>query len=483
MNTPWCSLSVLFERMVSWIIKCFEGRYFVSARIYVPEAISIKVLWCVVEVWREKIRWEVFSCAQREKRREKKTSLTKKIPFLLLLLSLLFFWKDQNERPPLFFCKKKKEKKSHSPKKEERKEKPNKIYSSRASRNVKAASSAEKKTPTRRIHKARSSSVLMIGFYIAPLRDFYCADRTRIFSLFVFEGREENLSSRALSLSLVWKPPAKTRGKEKKWKWEKNSSKKNIIKNVAARALRKTSVLSFRARHGRDIFVMNRWRSSVFFIWTRMYLYITVYPPLLFCLCFFSSSSSCFFGTLARGGFCLFDQKKRKREELFLRFSSSLFSSFPAPLKETKKRELFFFFYYLTRTNKRTRMRRWDWKVRQEEESKKTTLDWRRCFSFFVVSFCVLVFDQDVVSFREEREKREPPKKPKRKEKILSVQKIRVPLLLLSVPKTSRQRTTKGLQNKFWIVSKTFISLNYNNWAIQIPISVINLNTRTHTYI
>ena len=56
----------------------------------------------------------------------------------------------------------------------------------------------------RRINKARSSSVLMIGFYIARLRDFYCADRTRIFSLFVvFEGREENLSSRALSLSLV----------------------------------------------------------------------------------------------------------------------------------------------------------------------------------------------------------------------------------------------------------------------------------------
>jgi hypothetical protein len=59
----------------------------------------------------------------------------------------------------------------------------------------------------------------MIGFYIARLRDFYCADRTRIFSLFVvFEGREENLSSRALfSLFLLFENhPAKTRGKEKK---------------------------------------------------------------------------------------------------------------------------------------------------------------------------------------------------------------------------------------------------------------------------
>jgi hypothetical protein len=60
----------------------------------------------------------------------------------------------------------------------------------------------------------------MIGFYIARLRDFYCADRTRIFSLFVvFEGREENLSSlsRSLSFSFLFENhPAKTRGKEKK---------------------------------------------------------------------------------------------------------------------------------------------------------------------------------------------------------------------------------------------------------------------------
>jgi len=294
--------------------------------------------------------------SKKERRKEKRENIFEKKISSSLLLSLLVFWKDQNERPPpLFFCKKKKEKKSHSKPRKKKEKNHNKIYSSRASRNVKAASSAEKKTPTRRIHKARSSSVLMIGFYIAPLRDFYCADRTRIFSLFVFEGREENLSSRALSLSLVWKPPAKTRGKEKKWKWEKNSSKKNIIKNVAARALRKTSVLSFRVHHARDIFVMNRWRSSVFFIWTRMYLYITVYPPLLFCLCFFSSSSSCFFGTLARGGFCLFDQKKRKKEKsFFLRFSSFLsFLVLSGALKETKK-ESSLFFLLLSDANKQT---------------------------------------------------------------------------------------------------------------------------------
>ena len=159
--------------------------------------------------------------SKKERRRKEKR---KKFSFFFFFL-FSFFWKDQNARDLLCgFCKKKKEKKSRvthqKPKKEERKENHNKIYSSRASRNVEAASSAEKKTPTRRIHKARSSSVLMIGFYIARLRDFYCADRTRIFSLFVvFEGREENLSSlsRSLSFSFLFENhPAKTRGKEKK---------------------------------------------------------------------------------------------------------------------------------------------------------------------------------------------------------------------------------------------------------------------------
>lgn len=166
--------------------------------------------------------------SKKERRRKEKR---KKISFFFFFL-FSFFWKDQNERPPLWFLQEEKRKKesSHSskPKKEERKENHNKIYSSRASRNVEAASSAEKKTPTRRIHKARSSSVLMIGFYIARLRDFYCADRTRIFSLFVvFEGREENLSSRAsLSFSCSWKPPSKNERKREEMKMRKNSSKK-----------------------------------------------------------------------------------------------------------------------------------------------------------------------------------------------------------------------------------------------------------------
>ena len=73
-------------------------------------------------------------------------------------------------------------------------------------------------------------------------------------------------------------------------------------------------------------------------------------------LCLFSSSSSsCFFGTLARGGFCLFDQKKRKKEKsFFLRFSSFLsFLVLSGALKETKK-ESSLFFLLLSDANKQT---------------------------------------------------------------------------------------------------------------------------------
>ena len=265
----------------------------------------------------------------------------------------------------------------------------------------------------------RIRRLLWWSVFISHVCATFTAQTEHVFFLFLLCSKEEKkICPVALSLFLLFENhSAKTRGKEKKWKWEK-THQKNIIKNVAARALRKTSVLSFRVHHARDIFVMNRWRSSVFFIWTRMYLYITVYPPLLFCVVFFLLLLLLVFLGLLQRRFLPFRSKKEKEREAFFCVSRpSLFSSFPAPLKETKKRELFFFFYYLTRTNERTRMRRWDWKVRQEEESKKTTLDWRRYFSFFVVSFCVLVFDQDVVSFREEREKREPPKKPPKKGK------------------------------------------------------------------
>jgi len=192
-----------------------------------------------------------------------------------------------------------------------------------------------------------------------------------------------------------------------------------------------------------------------------------------------------FFWDSCKRRFLPFRSKKEKeREELFFAFLVlPLFSRPFRRFERDKKRELSFFSSTIWReqTNERECVAEIEKYDRRKSPKRRRSIE-EGTFPFLLCRF-VFVFDQDVVSFREEREKREPPKKPKRKEKILSVQKIRVPLLLLSVPKTSRQRTTKGLQNKFWIVSKTFISLNYNNWAIQIPISVINLNTRTHTYI
>jgi len=79
--------------------------------------------------------------------------------------------------------------------------------------------------------------------------------------------------------------------------------------------------------------------------------------PFLFMFFFFFFFFLFFWDSCKR--FLPFRSKKEKEREAFFCVSRpSLFSSFPAPLKETKKRELFFFFYYLTRTNERTRMRR-----------------------------------------------------------------------------------------------------------------------------
>ena len=420
--------------------------------------------WSMTE--EDSMRGVLVRAKRKESKKERRRKEKRKKSFFFFFL-FSFFWKDQNARDLLcFFCKKKKEKKrrvthQNQRKKKEKKTIRNKIYSSRASRNVEAASSAEKKTPTRRIHKARSSSVLMIGFYIARLRDFYCADRTRIFSLFVvFEGREENLSS--LSFSCL-KTTQQKREEKRRNENEKKLIKKNLIKNVAARALRKTSVLSFRVHHARDIFVMNRWRSSVFFIWTRMYLYITVYPPLLFCLCFFSSSSSsCFFGTLAKEVFAFSIKKKRKKEKsFFLRFSSLSFLVLSGAFERDKKKRALFFLL-LSDANKRTNANAslrlkstTGGRVQKDDARLKKVL-----FLFCCVVLCSCFWSGCCFVSRGEREKGTTKKAQKRKEKILSsVQKIRVPLLLLfSVPKTRAAKERRGLQNKFWIVSKTFIA-------------------------
>ena len=174
-------------------------------------------------------------------------------------------------------------------------------------------------------------------------------------------------------------------------------------------------------------------------------------------------------------------KKERKEKSFFLRFSSLSFLVLSGAFERDKKKRALFFLL-LSDANKRTNANAslrlkstTGGRVQKDDARLKKVL-----FLFCCVVLCSC-FCSVVVSFREEREKREPPKKPKRKEKILSVQKIRVPLLLLlfSVPKKKRAaKERRGVTNIFWIVSKTF---SYH--SIIIPIGVINLNTRTHTYI
>jgi hypothetical protein len=178
--------------------------------------------------------------------------------------------------------------------------------------------------------------------------------------------------------------------------------------------------------------------------------------PFLF-MFFFFFFFFLFFWDSCKGGFCLFDQKKRKKEKsFFLRFSSLSFLVLSGAFERDKKKRALFFLL-LSDANKRTNANA-SLRLKSTTGGRVQKDDARLKKVLFL--FCCVVLCSCLCCFvsRGEREKG-TTKKAKRKEKILSVQKIRVPLLLFSVPKTSRQRTTKGLQNKFWIVvSKTFIT-------------------------
>ena len=184
--------------------------------------------------------------------------------------------------------------------------------------------------------------------------------------------------------------------------------------------------------------------------------------PFLF-MFFFFFFFFLFFWDSCKGGFCLFDQKKEKeREELFFAFLVPLFSRpFRRLWKRQKKRALFFLL--LSDANKRTNANAslrlkstTGGRVQKDDARLKKVL-----FLFCCVVLCSCFWSGCCFVSRGEREKGTTKKAQKRKEKILSsVQKIRVPLLLLlfSVPKTRAAKERRGLQNKFWIVSKTFIA-------------------------
>ena len=231
---------------------------------------------------------------------------------------------------------------------------------------------------------------------------------------------------------------------------------------------------------------MNRWRSSVFFIWTRMYLYITVYPPLLFCLCFFSSSSSsCFFGTLAKEVFAFSIKKRERKRSFFLRFSSLSFLVLSLRLERDKKKRALFFLL-LSDANKQTNANAslrlkstTGGRVQKDDARLKKVL-----FLFCCVVLCSCFWSGCCFVSRGEREKG-TTKKAKKGKKKFSRRSKKFGFLFFFFFFLFQKREPPKNEGGYKINSgscRKLLSLNYN-WAIQIPIGVINLNTRTHTYI
>ena len=111
-------------------------------------------------------------------------------------------------------------------------------------------------------------------------------------------------------------------------------------------------------------------------------------------------------------------KKEKEREELFLRFSSSLFSSFPAPLKETKKKRALFFLL-LSDANKRTnanaslRLKSTTWgRVQKDDARLKKVL-----FLFCCVVLCSCFLIRMLFRFERRERKGNHQKSPKKERK------------------------------------------------------------------
>ena len=149
-----------------------------------------------------------------------------------------------------------------------------------------------------------------------------------------------------------------------------------------------------------------------------MYLYITVYPPLLFCLCFFSSSSSsCFFGTLAKEVFAFSIKKRERKRSFFLRFSSLSFLVLSLRLERDKKKRALFFLL-LSDANKQTNANAslrlkstTGGRVQKDDARLKKVL-----FLFCCVVLCSCFLIRMLFRF-ERRERRNHQKSPKKERK------------------------------------------------------------------
>lgn len=173
--------------------------------------------------------------------------------------------------------------------------------------------------------------------------------------------------------------------------------------------------------------------------------------PFLF-MFFFFFFFFLFFWDSCKGGFCLFDQKKRKKEKLFFAFLVPLFSRpFPGAFERDKKKRALFFLL-LSDANKRTNANAslrlkstTGGRVQKDDARLKKVL-----FLFCCVVLCSCFWLGCCFVSRGEREKGTTEKAQKRKEKILSsVQKIRVPLSSSSssffCSKNASRQRTKGV--------------------------------------
>ena len=183
--------------------------------------------------------------------------------------------------------------------------------------------------------------------------------------------------------------------------------------------------------------------------------------PFLF-MFFFFFFFFLFFWDSCKGGFCLFDQKKRKKEKsFFLRFSSLSFLVLSGAFERDKKKRALFFLL-LSDANKRTNANAslrlkstTGGRVQKDDARLKKVL-----FLFCCVVLCSCFWSGCCFVSRGEREKGTTKKAQKRKEKILSRRSKKFGFLFFFFFFLFQKRAAKerrGLQNKFWIVSKTFI--------------------------
>lgn len=166
--------------------------------------------------------------SKKERRRKEKR---KKFSFFFFFL-FSFFWKDQNARDLLCgFCKKKKEKKSRVTHQNQRKKKEKKTiikYIPRARVEMSKRLQVQRRKRPRGGYTKRVRRLFWWSVFISHVCATFTAQTEHVFFLFLLCSKEEKkiCPSRALSLSLVWKPPSKNERKREEMKMRKNSSKK-----------------------------------------------------------------------------------------------------------------------------------------------------------------------------------------------------------------------------------------------------------------